>query len=186
MEKWVSSDTHLGHANILTFTDSNGKPVREFSSVEEMNETIIERHNSVVKPNDIWYCLGDVVINKRFLPLLDRMNGSKRLILGNHDPFYKEYSKYFTKTYAMRIFPRQAILTHVPIHPASIGRWGVNAHGHIHTETVMKDDYKSQSTIVDNRYINCCVDGPGNAYTPINLEFIFEHSAALSKEGRYD
>lgn len=164
MERWVVSDTHFSHSNILTFTTNAGQRVRDFASVEEMDETIIDNWNKIVSPNDIVYHLGDVVINKKFLPQIARCNGSKRLIQGNHDPFQKEYGKYFTKVYAMRIFPRQAILTHVPIHPNSIGRWNVNFHGHTHTESMH-----------DIRYRNCCVDFPGdenypsNNYTPINL-----------------
>lgn len=162
--RWVVSDTHFGHANILTFLDENGKNVRTFSSVEEMDETMINNWNKVVKKDDIVYHLGDVVINKKFMYQIGRCNGSKRLILGNHDPFFDIYPTYFKKVYAMRIFPRDVgkmILSHIPIHSDSVGRFRLNLHGHIH-----------EKCINDSRYLNCCVDYPGNNYTPINLEEI--------------
>ena len=165
--RWLASDHHLGHSNILTFVGYKGEKVRKFSSVEEMNETIIERHNALVKEHDVVYFLGDVVINKKFLPLVERMNGSKRLILGNHDPYFDLYGKYFKKIYAMRIFPREFILTHIPIHTESVERFKVNLHGHIH-----------QNSMNGIRYRNCCVDFsgddyyPSNDYKPLNLEDI--------------
>lgn len=81
MASFFSSDLHLGHqnANVLC-----GRP---YSSVEEMNEDIIFRHNSVVKPEDMVYYVGDVCLGKlaESLPLLHQLNGTKMLILGNHD-----------------------------------------------------------------------------------------------------
>lgn len=58
-----------------------------FGSLEEMNEQLIENHNSVVAPLDHVIILGDVVMGKRgeSLPLIERMNGRKTLVLGNHD-----------------------------------------------------------------------------------------------------
>ena len=39
---WVTSDTHFNHAAILNFTNDEGKKVRSFTSVEEMNEVMVE------------------------------------------------------------------------------------------------------------------------------------------------
>lgn len=158
--RWVISDTHFGHANILNFKDENNKPIRSFSSVEEMDEIMINNWNKLVHPDDVIYHLGDVVMNKRNLDKLSRCHGSKRLILGNHDLFDDEYPKYFKRIYAMRIFSKEGIImTHIPIHPESLDRWKVNLHGHIHTKG-----------IANNRYVNCCVDYVGNNYTPLSFE----------------
>ena len=60
---WVTSDTHFRHANILKFKDSDGNLVRPgFEDVDAMDEHMIERWNSVVKPGDMVYHLGDVVL----------------------------------------------------------------------------------------------------------------------------
>ena len=74
---WVISDTHFNHSNILTFSDKVGNPVRAFSSVEEMNEIMIDRWNSVVKPGDKVYHLGDVLFGDKeaFSRLWPRLNG---------------------------------------------------------------------------------------------------------------
>ena len=50
---FVISDTHFQHSNILKFTDRNtGKPVRPFQTVQDMDETMVENWNKVVKPGD--------------------------------------------------------------------------------------------------------------------------------------
>ena len=59
---WVISDTHFGHKNILSFKDKDtGDAIRGkvFSSIDEMDETLIDNWNRVVKPGDKIYHLGD-------------------------------------------------------------------------------------------------------------------------------
>jgi calcineurin-like phosphoesterase family protein len=90
---FVISDTHFRHSAILSFKDRNGDPVRGhlFADVDAMDEHMIERWNSVVKQGDVVYHLGDVAILKTqsdeqwFKKNWARLNGSKRLIVGNHD-----------------------------------------------------------------------------------------------------
>lgn len=82
---WFTSDWHLGHARI------NELARRPFSSVDEMNETIIARYNELVKPEDSVWIVGDVCMGPidRSLALVQRFNGRKYLICGNHDrPFH--------------------------------------------------------------------------------------------------
>lgn len=116
------SDTHFGHSNILTFKDGNDKPLRDFSSVEEMDEFMVKNWNETVKPQDTVYHLGDVVINRRALPILDRLAGRKVLVKGNHDIFkLKDYVKYFDDIRAYKVMPVDGIIcSHIPIHPESL------------------------------------------------------------------
>lgn len=76
--RYFTSDCHFGHNNIIRFCN------RPFTSVEEMNEKLVENWNKVVTKEDTVYCLGDFSMNnpKRFA---ERLNGKKILILGNHD-----------------------------------------------------------------------------------------------------
>lgn len=170
VDVWFYSDPHLGHTKTVTeFKRHDGSPLRDFESVDAMNEHLIDRHNLVVKPQDHVYCLGDVVINRKCFPLLDRMNGHKRLIRGNHDIFKTaEYLKYFDEIYACRVFDGvKAIFTHIPIHHESLGRFQVNVHGHLHHQTSQVDSPDMEL----NGYFNVCVEMLDN-YTPIHLDQI--------------
>jgi len=80
MSAFVIGDTHWGHAKSLTFLKPDGERLRPFSSVEEMDELMIENWNRVVNSRDTVYHLGDVVIPKTSLQILDRLNGRKILI----------------------------------------------------------------------------------------------------------
>jgi len=46
MSLFVISDTHWGHAKMLSFVNGDGSPVRPFSCLEEMHETMVERWNN--------------------------------------------------------------------------------------------------------------------------------------------
>jgi calcineurin-like phosphoesterase family protein len=78
---FFTSDTHLDHFNIIRYCN------RPFKTTEEMNETIISNWNSVVKPEDTVYHLGDFCLSarERMRWLGSRLNGHKHLIMGNHD-----------------------------------------------------------------------------------------------------
>jgi calcineurin-like phosphoesterase family protein len=79
---WFTSDTHFGHNAIIRFSN------RPFSSVEDMDETLIQRWNERVKPNDLIWHLGDFAFHKtptQLEELFNRLNGTKCLITGNHD-----------------------------------------------------------------------------------------------------
>lgn len=119
---WFISDTHFGHANILTFKDNEGKPIRPFISVEDMDETMVENWNSLIKPKDRVYHLGDVVMNRRCLAILERLNGRKVLIKGNHDIFkLKDYTPYFEDIRAYKIYPKQGMIcSHIPVHTSQL------------------------------------------------------------------
>lgn len=166
---FVTSDTHLHHANILTFLNADGSRLRPFSTVEEMDETIIERWNKVVKPQDHVYHLGDVAMSKKWISLIGRCNGKKRLVRGNHDihddKFYREF---FEKMYGVRVFENQhLILSHIPLHPECLKqRTWYNIHGHVHG---------NPNTFGPN-YVNVCVEVTD--YTPVALEDIRMRLAA--------
>lgn len=147
MTVFFIGDTHFHHEKILLF-----EPIRAYSCVEEMNETLVQNWNSVVGPRDKVYHLGDVSFAGKStdpLAIVGRLNGRKRLVLGNHDRFpIQAYAKYFDKIVgATKV--RDFWLTHIPIHPMSFneGRGKFNVHGHIHSKR-----------IDDPRYINVSVE----------------------------
>lgn len=77
---YFSSDTHFCHTQEFLF-----KP-RGFSSVAEMNETIVQRFNSVVDDDDDLYLLGDVLMGEleEAIEFLKRLKGRIHIICGNH------------------------------------------------------------------------------------------------------
>jgi calcineurin-like phosphoesterase family protein len=157
---WIISDTHFGHSNILGFLKDDGTPLRSFSSVEEMDETMVKNWNDRVRPHDRIYHLGDVAMNRRCIPILGRLNGKKVLIKGNHDIFpLKDYLPYFEDIRAYKVFPKHGtILSHIPVHTCQLhSRWKLNIHGHLHGNHVG-----------DDRYLNVCVEQTG--YSPVNLD----------------
>lgn len=82
--RWVTSDLHFGHRNVMKFCH---KTRSKWSNVEEMNEGLVEEWNSKVLPGDIIFHLGDFSFMKKVatVDILERLNGSKFFILGNHD-----------------------------------------------------------------------------------------------------
>jgi calcineurin-like phosphoesterase family protein len=158
---FFTSDSHFDHANFLKFTDDDGKLIRPFASVEEMNETMISRWNAVVKPQDkIWH-LGDVTFRpEKFARIASRLNGHKRLLLGNHDDARCfEVMRWFDKVQLWRIFKDENfVCTHIPILSGQFRhKVQFNVHGHLH-----------QNVIDDPQYINICVENTN--YTPISMD----------------
>lgn len=161
---FFTSDWHLGHQNILTFLRNDGSRVRDFASIDEMHEHMISRHNAVVGNNDKVYVLGDVAFTNKWLHVVDRFNGEKVLIKGNHDVLkLSQYAPYFKDVRGSHQF-KGVVMTHIPIHPGSLARWGVNIHGHLHTYHVTHEN-----GAVDERYLNVSVESLKD-YTPISLE----------------
>ena len=158
-EIFIISDTHWGHENILKFKDDAGNLIRpEFNSIEEMDEYMVNQWNKTISASDIVYHLGDVFFNNGHKHL-SRLNGRKRLILGNHDNGKSEYiQKYFQKVLMWRMFPEfDCLLTHVPVHDSALFKVNKNLHGHVH-----------QNSLNDSRYINCSVEVQN--YTPKHIE----------------
>lgn len=161
------SDTHFNHANILKFKDGKGNNIRNFSSVSEMNEHMIEKWNSVVSDGDHIYHLGDVYFgnNGDASKILSRLNGRKRLLVGNHDHLEDRcLINHFKKICLWRIFRDQKIIcSHVPLHPDTIServdKGFINIHGHTHQNGSPEGPYKS-----------VCVEMVD--YTPVHIEDI--------------
>lgn len=151
---WFTSDTHFGHQNILRFCE------RPFVSVEEMDNTIIERWNLKVGKDDIVFHLGDFAFasNKRWQDLIHTLNGKIYLILGNHDIIR------WPGTYTMQLFDRvenqmmlkidnkyKVYLNHFPFlcydgtyrNPEDCT---IQLHGHVHERVggIGKDDQRLQ------------------------------------------
>jgi len=165
---FFASDHHFSHSNILTFKRDDGSPLRNFANITEHDEYIIAKHNARVHPGDKTYFLGDVSMSHKNLYLLDRMNGEKVLIKGNHDKCkLSQYLPYFKDIRGSHQFDG-IIMTHIPIHPESLARWGSAIHGHLHYHKVMYTN-KFGKVFEDPRYFNVSMECLEN-YIPISLE----------------
>ena len=179
---FLVSDTHFGHKGVCHFTRNDGvTKLRPFDTPEEMDEFMVEAWNAKVRPNDKVYHLGDVVINRKALGIMRRLNGDKVLIRGNHDIFRDDdYREHFRELRAYHVM-NGMILSHIPIHPESLGRFGVNIHGHTHANRVMLSGFNGKITdIVDVRYHCVCVEQTD--FAPILFEDVIKRIEAEGGE----
>ena len=181
---FLVSDTHFGHTGVCRFMQADGvTKLRPWTDPDEMDEEMIRRWNDRVRPNDKVYHLGDVVINRKALKTLARLKGDKVLIRGNHDIFRDdEYREYFRELRAYHVM-NGMILSHIPVHEASLGRFGVNIHGHLHASRVRKArgvDAKTGAILygkeVDPRYHCVCVEQTD--FAPILLDDVYKRIEA--------
>lgn len=156
MTSFFCADTHFQHPKIW-------KP-REFDSLEEHDETIVQNWNNTVSDSDKVYFLGDVIFGgeKPDYSVLRRLKGKIFLIAGNHDTRLKlvEMSKIFHAVMGSFEISKK-ILTHIPVHDSQMDRWTHNIHGHLH-------DYM----IFDDRYV--CVSMEQIGMKPIAYEELFK------------
>jgi len=184
---FLVSDTHFGHAGVCRFTRDDGTKLRPWIDPDEMDEFMVAAWNERVRPNDKVYHLGDVVINRRALKTLSRLNGDKVLIRGNHDIFPDvEYREYFRELRAYHVM-NGMILSHIPVHAESLGRFGVNIHGHLHANRVRKArgvDARTGEVLysdeIDPRYHCVCVERTD--FAPILFEDVIKRIEAEGGE----
>jgi len=213
-ERFFCADPHFGHKGMVMFTHGNdNKPIRPWGlpvgkgaieaglvteaevleRVAAMDEAMVENWNRVVGPCDKVEVLGDVIIGRTQRHILGRLNGKKRLRMGNHDIFVKnnnrDYTEYFEEITAYKVFD-DLICSHIPLHPDSVKeRWKANVHGHLHTGRVMKtnDLYEQWSRdeitwgpepaqqVIDPNYL--CVSMEHIDYTPITMDEVYRRIA---------
>lgn len=84
---WFTSDMHIGHANIIDYTDRPFRDAGGNPDVPMQTEIIVKNWNETVAPDDLVYIVGDAVMGRReeTLSHISRLNGTKYLVLGNHD-----------------------------------------------------------------------------------------------------
>ena len=141
---WITSDLHLNHDRAFVWG------ARGFSSVDEMNQTIIANWNSVVSPEDEVYILGDLCLggteslesNRQMLACL---NGRVHIVLGNHDTptriaMYNELPNVEEVVYATMLHYRgyHFFLSHYPcmtgnLEKETLKQCTINLFGHTHS-----------------------------------------------------
>ena len=163
---WFISDTHFFHDNILGFKSRTGELIRgaRFKDCHEMNMVMTENWNEKIKPQDKVYHLGDVALGVKnqdaFTALMKKLNGHKRLLLGNHDhleqPAYQCFERIELWT-GGKFKKDNFVASHIPLRPDQMRDGEYNVHGHIH-----------DNIITDTRYINVCVEQTD--YKPVHID----------------
>lgn len=130
------SDLHFEHYGIKKYFPEdliNG-------THEEYKELIVCRWNSIVRPGDTVWVLGDVAKNTTGLMTMNRLNGQKHLVRGNHDTKSTlAYLNFFQSIHG--ILKRYGYwISHCPIHPQEL-RGHKNIHGHVHHNVLSDPNY---------------------------------------------
>ena len=172
---FYTADLHFGHKRIIELDH------RPFSSVEEMDQTIIENWNKKVRKNDDVYIIGDVCF-KGAEKYLKQLNGRKHLIIGNHDKNTikdKEACKHFVSmAYYKKIHEngRTIILCHYPIAEwDGFFRDSYHIYGHIHNNKNASYQFMKQYENALNA--GCMI----NNYEPVTLEELIENNKLFKK-----
>ena len=169
-KKFFIGDCHFGHRNIIKYCN------RPFANVEEMTEGLIKNWNSVVGKNDIVYVVGDFALcgKQKIIEIGNRLNGRKRLILGNHDGAsivtYREAGFEFIYNHSI-VLDDFYIVSHIPMVGISENTPFANIFAHVHDDPTYKD-YSCRSFCVSAERIN---------YTPVEFKVIKEKMKAVEE-----
>lgn len=174
---WFTADTHFWHKRVIEYCE------RPWSSVEAMNEGLIDRWNEVVKPDDTVYVLGDFAFcgTTEIKRISSRLIGKKHIVLGNHDwkyprrrwlefGFYSAELSHQNALFSMSHFPYKGSGDHTAENRFELnrleddGKWLL--HGHIHRLWRIK-----------GKMLNVGVDR--NNYYPISIDEILREIAGL-------
>lgn len=170
---FFTSDLHFYHEKIIHHCN------RPFQDAQVMNEKIINNWNSVVRPEDDVFILGDVTMKgpEKAFAVLSRLAGNKFLIKGNHDYFLddKEWQQYawvfrWVKDYHELVWKNQKfILFHYPITEwDDYFKGSIHLHGHQHNQKV----YNHQQREAKLRRYDVGVDA--NEYYPVSIHTIID------------
>lgn len=162
------SDTHFNHTNIIKYAN------RPFSSVDEMNDIMVQNWNNAIKPNDVVIHGGDVAMkNSKFdINMIRNLNGYKILVKGNHDyskktmngwGFNEIYTSFYDKKSGIFVNHRPLINENDSYRVGLYTQCKIFLYGHIH-EKIMENLQKSK---------NICVEHTN--YTPISQDEILDN-----------
>ena len=157
---YFTSDEHYFHGKVIEYC---GRP---WNDVNKMNNELIKLHNSIVSPKDTVYHLGDFAMLRKdqiqkIGPILNKLNGTHHLILGNHDegkPF--TYVNMGFASVHTALYVEEFLCIHDPAMAAAVDEKQKVLCGHIHQLT----------SWINNYILNVGVDVWG--YTPVGIDSI--------------
>jgi len=173
------SDTHFGHKNILSMDH------RPFSTIEEMDDALIQLWNERVTNEDDVYIVGDFAFRngKTASWYLQRLVGRKHLIVGNHDLITiqdKKAMEHFVSVEKMKLIAdndRTVSLCHFPVAEWNgKRRGGYHVFGHLHCRRDEVFDFMSRFDHALNA--GCMLNG----YRPVTLDELIENNLRFRRE----
>jgi calcineurin-like phosphoesterase family protein len=123
-ELFFTADEHYDHVNILEYCS------RPFSNVYEMNETLINNHNNIVKSNDLVYHLGDFTLAKDAKDFQHRLRGNHIYLKGSHDYWIQADAP---QILGIKVAEQHIILCHYAMRvwaSSHYGSWQLYGHSH--------------------------------------------------------
>lgn len=171
MTTYLISDIHFSHKNIILYSQ------RPYSSIREMNESIINNWNAIVKSTDEVWHLGDFAFctYPEFKAILKQLNGNIHCLLGNHDKLIsnnqddllksgliKSIGHYKELKYNGEMF----VLFHYPIKSWNKKHYGsIHCFGHVHNK--LPGEGLSLDVGIDSDVIT-------SEYRPVSLDEIIK------------
>lgn len=181
---YYTANLHIGHANIIQHCQ------RPFSSVEEMNRTLLHNWNKVIHRDDAVYVLGDLFF-RNTVPAdeyLKQMKGKKHLLIGNHDSSWMkkvELSKYFESVSHMQEIidgSHHLTLCHYPMMSWNACNKGAfQVYGHIHNN---RNDTYWPLLSTSELSLNAGVDI--NGFRPVTLQELIINNANYKEKYRME
>ena len=145
---YFTSDTHFCHNKSFLYEP------RGFNDIKEHDNQIIQNWNSLIKPDDDVYHLGDVMLlnNELGIKYLQSLNGKIHIILGNHctairEELYRNCSNVVEVCLAkiLKIKKQHYFLCHYPTITANYDdkpyhQHLINLYGHTHQQHLFYND----------------------------------------------
>jgi len=170
---FLISDNHFGSDEVIgIFKRTNPRTGKPFKNAEEMDALMIEQWNKTVGPDDTVFSIGDFTwagdwknpeqfwweAPETYQQYLDKLNGYKVLVHGNHDPWNAD--PWDVGGNILHHEGRMFYLTHVPeFIPENWTDWAI--HGHHHWNPFIDGQWKNINVACE------VVD-----YTPISLDWL--------------
>lgn len=184
MQYWITSDYHLGHFNIIKYCN------RPFTTIEEMNETIIRNHNSRVKEDDVIFHIGDFCFKgsdtskpgegelTKAQQYEKQLKGKIIFIQGNHDS--NNSCKTCIRNMSINLGGHDLFLVHDPENFNL--RYEINLVGHVHEKWKIRNAIKDNYTHKDRFLINVGVDVWD--FMPIKINEILKELSSYKRRNK--
>ena len=174
---FVTSYIHFSHSNIIKYCN------RPFENIFEMDDYIIKKWNETVSYDDTIYILGDFMFSRNIEKIenyVNKLNGYKILVLGNHDNFsiddYKlaGFNEVYDGIIEKCIHNKRWIMCHYQMahwNGSHKGSFHLFGHEHWKQQYELKHSLYKELHFSERKY-NVCMDA--NNFTPINFLYLIK------------